>query len=119
MNKAEQIGLELIRKFEKDDPQNPLRMQACIWSFANKTQIIVRVYAPDSESTKKLWKNRNNGQVNDFVRNSLKYLGIIKNPENWRYDNGELPGGIQWENEVDENKYYYFSWKVLPHLIDF
>ena len=108
---------KLLRKLEKDDPQNPFGCLMRIWSICNGTEIIVRAENNPATKSKLFGKAKTLGEETDAVLKFLQELGFVKKIANWHYSTNRMVE-LQVQDEYeDKNNCRYFSWKVEDHLL--
>ena len=107
----------LVLSLEKDDEKNPTGMQLRIWTFNNGTTIVVRIFSHSKDAVKKLWGEKNNGQVGNFLLEFLQKMGLIKKTSNWTMGEPHHTDFAQQDEFEESKECIYFAWSVQRHLI--
>lgn len=112
--------MQIIKRIEKDENDNPTKMQLVVYSSCNKTEIMVCAYQHTDNATKELFDGtRTIGQAEEII---LKYLAskrLIGDADNWEYS-ADASRKLSEHHRDDENKLFmHFGWRVKQQLLRF
>lgn len=110
--------IEISHRGEKDDPENFIGMQYCVWRFNNGTYIMVRFYIHAPNSAEKLYDGKRvQHQVNDLVAGFLQDIEVIQDTNNWHHVDQEETDYYSAQDCASKKEHLYFIFKCTDRDI--